>query len=849
MSMNVIPNASNAPLTAASSSLASSPPRKTSLRRPLSLLVSLLSLTSAVHASSLWYTKPATDDLGSNFQPGKSRYMQEALPLGNGRLGCMFSGGVAQERLLLNEITLWTGAKRGMSPVVQSGARANAAQHLPTVRKAYEEEQFGTQEGSMEAISTKYLSTKEPLGNYARFLNLTLDTGHQPKKIKDYKRSLDLESGIGTVSYTHEGQDFQREYFTSHPQDVSIARFTGSQAHSLSLQVNDENKSILESFENNTLLHSGAVAMVENDIEFQLGIKVLTDGQVIYQDGAMHISEARDTTFIITAFTDYLPSFPHFSGREFNKEVSQTLQDASALGYTSLRAQHIEDYQRLMNRCVLSLAHEASQLPTNELIKRGSSTELENLYFTYARYLQIACSRGAPVPSNLQGIWNADQKPKWNCDYHTDINVQMNYWMPDPTNLSECFEPYTAWLKVLAESGTYTAQENYGISKGWSVGLNGNVYGFTGQNEHGRRAQQGGHWLCQNLYDHYTYNQDPEYLATIYPILKGSAEFFLEFLSPWKDGSLLVYPTWSPENNYKVKGDKRSASRLNKQCYGASWDQQLLVNLFTDVIMASEELDCDAELRQRLRQTIPKLTPQKIGQHGQLQEWPDDRDDPNNTHRHISHIIALHPGRDFSPIATPTINKAIETTMRHRGDESTGWSSAWKTCFWARLHNGDKAHQIYRFLTSQRSYPNLFDFHPPFQIDGNFGGAAGVCEMLLQSHLRSINNDTDDINKAVYVAYQEQEQNSFSAVVPPNSLKSAPYILHLLPALPSAWAKGNISGLKARGGVQVDLSWNEGSLTSATIEADVDTSIRVYYAGKLSPVIQLAKGQTYSPTL
>lgn len=354
--------------------------------------------------------------------------------------------------------------------------------------------------------------------------------------------------------------------------------------------------------------------------------------------------------------------------------------------------------------------------------------------------------------------------------------------------------------------------------------------------------QQSGAWLCQNLFDHYAFNQDKNYLEEIYPIIKGAAVFYLEFLDPWKDGSLVVYPTWSPENTYMPE----QHSKLNKQTYGASWDQQIVLNLFTDCIEASSVLGKDDEFRTALQTIIPKLCPQKIGQYGQLQEWPEDWDRPDDHHRHISHLIALHPGRDFSPLTTKEITDAALVTMKHRGDVSTGWSTAWKTCFWARLHNGDKAHQFYQFLTSKRAYPNLFDFHPPFQIDGNFGGTAGVCEMLLQSHLRSVDNNAKTVDKAAFVAYQQdpKQDNHFLPVVPTEEIATAPYILHLLPALPSAWPDGKIKGLRARGGFEVDIEWKDGVLEQATIRAVEGGDLRIYHEGELSEVISMNKGES-----
>ncbi|MDF7801316.1 glycoside hydrolase family 95 protein [Pontiellaceae bacterium B1224] len=804
--------------------------------------ISLVSATVALANERyvLQYDSPAIN----SFPKKGLGYIQTALPLGNGRLGAMFSGGIDTEHLVVNDITLWMNAKRGMDEEAQSGTRSVAPADFQTVRQAYRDGKYGTKKDSMESLSTEYLSSTEPLGNYAPFTDVFISTGHDPASVRDYRRSLDSRTGLGTVSYSIGNGTFKREFFCSYPHDVVAARYTAKGATlNLTVKTTTQHKVSALKAAGNRIILTGETKMVQNNVEFMQAVQIdAKDGNVVAQaDGSVNITGATDVTIILAGYCDYLPVYPSFKGRDYKKDSFQTLEKATAVSYGMLKKTHVDDFSALMKRCQLELDFKPSGLTTDKLVVGNGSLELENLYFNYSRYLQLSCSRGAPVPSNLQGLWNESLKPAWNCDYHTDINVEMNYWMTDPANLSESFRPFVEWMKVLAESGAYTARETYGISKGWSMGLNGNVFGFTAQNVHGRRAQQAGHWLCQNLYDHYAFNQDRAYLEEIYPILKGAAEFFVEFLDPWKDGTLVVYPTWSPENAYLVK----EYGKLNKQAYGASWDQQLVLNLFTDCIEASTILGCDEDFRKSLQNMIPNLCPQKIGQHGQLQEWPEDWDNPKDTHRHISHLIALHPGRDISPLTTKELYEASLVTMQHRGDASTGWSTGWKTCFWARLHDGDHAHKIYQFLTSKRAYPNLFDFHPPFQIDGNFGGTAGVCEMLLQSQLRSVNSNAQTIEEAAFVAYVQDAENpkQFVPVVPDASLAEAPYILHLLPALPSAWPNGKINGLKARGGFEVDLEWKNGKLLQATIRANRDGKFRVYANGKLSEVITLKRGE------
>jgi len=825
----------------------------TGIKATIGLLLLLATMVAADERYVLQYDTPAIDNLAEK-KKGKGRkkelgFIQTALPLGNGRLGAMFSGGIATEHLMINDITLWMNSKRGMSEVAQSGTRIGANENLETVRQAYRDGKYGGKPGSMESLGTKHLSSTEPLGNYAPFADVLISTGHDPASIQNYRRALDSRTGVGSVSYEIGDSKFTREFFCSYPHDVVVARYTADETSpdaKLNLTVSTSTKHKISKVKaaGNQIVLTGEAKMVQDNGKFMQVIQVdAGDGSLAAQkDGSLKISGASEVTIVLAGYCDYMPVYPSFKGRDFKGDCEKTIAAATKLDYGALKKSHVDDFSSLMKRCQLNLEFKPSGLTTDKLVKRGG-LELENLYFNYSRYLQLSCSRSAPVPSNLQGLWNNSLKPAWNCDYHTDINVQMNYWMVDPANLSESFRPFANWTKILAESGKHTARETFGVNQGWSMGFNGNVFGFTAQNVHGRRGQQGGHWLCQNLFDHYAYTQDQEYLEDIYPVLKGSAEFFVEFLAPWKDGSLVVYPTWSPENTYL----RRPHGGLNKQAYGASWDQQLLLNLFTDCIEASTVLGRDEEFRKTLQEIIPKLCPQKIGQHGQLQEWPEDWDSPKDKHRHISHLIALHPGRDISPLTTAELYEAALVTMQHRGDESTGWSTGWKTCFWSRLHNGDRAHKIYRFLTSERAYPNLFDFHPPFQIDGNFGGTAGVCEMLLQSHLRSIDPDAKSIGDAAFVAYQKNEtqSNNYHPVVPDASLAKAPYILHLLPALPSAWPNGKIHGLKARGDFEVDISWKDGQLEAATVRSKQGGTFRLYADGNLSDNIILEKGQSY----
>jgi alpha-L-fucosidase 2 len=819
----------------------------------LTLFIGLMLLTVLVYgqgkAYQMRYNSPASnylpDDPRKKVQP--VGYIQEALQLGNGRLGAMFGGGIGNEHLVVNEISAWMNTVRGRDEVSQSGVRMGSSNNLDKLREATQNEQYGTDENSIESLATRYFSSHTRLGNYAPFTDVFISTGHDSAKVEDYQRALDLRTGLGTVSYKIGESKYTREYFCSYPNDLLVVKYT-SDGEALNLKINTSTKhktNITTGFINRVTL-CGEIPMVRDNMEFMQIIHVVVNkgGVGTSSDGIVSVRNADEVTIYIAGYTDYLPNYPTFKGRDYEQDCENTISNAVALGYDVVKEKHIADVTGLIDRCKFDLEFEPSGLSTDKLVEKGESVELENLYFNFARYLQTACSRGTAVPSNLQGIWNSYENPMWNCDYHNDINIAMNYWMVETANLPEMFSPYLEWMKIIAESGKHTAKEAFGAERGWSTGLNSNVFGFTAQNEHGRRMQHSGAWLAQNLYDHFSFSRDKNELEEIYPIIKGAAEFFLEFLAPWKDGTLVVYPTWSPENYFL--GDEHS--ELNKQAWGAQYDQQLIYNLFVDCIEASQLLDKDEAFRQEIMETIPKLCPQKVGKRGQLQEWPEDFDGDDTGHRHLSHLIALHPGRDISPFTNEELAEAAQTTLIERCERPQGgWASAWRIAMWARMFDGNQAHSFYRTLTTDRTSPNLFNGGTShFQVDGNFGGPAGVCEMLLQSHLRSIDNKAQSIDKAAFNAYEKDlaVANNFSPVVPDDKLAHAPYIIHLLPALPDAWPNGNITGLRARGGFEVDMAWESGKLEQATIHAVAGGSFRIYSNGSLSKVISLNKGES-----
>jgi alpha-L-fucosidase 2 len=821
------------------------------LRAALFVTFGSLLMVQVADGSVLRYDQPIDQKLKrldhtAGRSPINNSFMTQALPLGNGRFGAMFSGHVDLEYIVFNDITLWHQSTRGESELLQSGTRTGGAEALELVRAACREGKFGTGKEAVETLGTQYLASKMELGNYASFADLEIQTGHDPEAASNYERELDLSTGVGSVHYTIDGVTYTREYFCSHPQDLFAARYTADGGTlDLTLKaITAHEKHTLEAKGNELTLH-GFTKMTKDDMAFIQTARVVTDdgGTVTANaDGTLQVSGASNVVIFVAGYCDYLPVYPSFKGRDYKGDTVRALDQAEKLGYAALRKNHMEDVQSFMQRVELDLGVEPSGLTVDKLVKQDDPREAQQLYFDYARYLQLGCSRDAPVPSNLQGLWNTLQTPWWNSDYHTDINVQMNYWMVETANLPESFSPFVEWTKILAESGAHTAKGTFGVENGWTVGLNGNIFGYTGQNVHGRRLQQGGHWLAQHLFEHYAFNQDKAYLEEVYPILKGAAEFFVGNLAPWRDGSLVVYPTWSPENQFLEK----EFGKFNKVSWGASYDQQLLLGLFTDCIEASIVLDRDPEFRQTLRELLPKLCPQKINTLGHIQEWPDDWKDYEIDHRHLSHMIALYPGRDFSPLMTPELAQACQTELGVRSSGG-GWKGAWRASCWARLRNGDKALKYYQdALDGERATPNLLNGGKTFQIDANFGNGAALPEMLLQSHLRSIDSAADTIKKAAYVPYREDPNtpNHFMAVVPPDELVNAPYILDLLPALPSAWPEGSVKGLRARGGFEVDLDWKDGALVQATVHATRDGSFRIYDQGTLSPVISLKQGQS-----
>ena len=782
---------------------------------------------TSVRGAAVWYgghperwnngNKPiAAGDAMRNPDP---EWESQSLPIGNGSIGANIMGSVEAERLTLNEKTLWRGG-----PNTKKGAayywnvNKQSAHVLKDIRQAFADNDWK----KADVLTRKHFNSEVPYGSKdetpSRFGSFTtagelyVETGLSGIGMTGYRRELSLDSALAHVQFCKDGVVYRRDYFASYPANIIAVRFAASKQGKQNLVIsyapNPVSEGKLSAEGNNELLWNARLD--NNDMQYAVRIKAINKGgNISNQDGRLTVKDADEVLILLTADTDYKENFdPDFNdpkayvGTDPVANTGKWIGLASAKGYDLLLDEHYADYTQLFSRVSLQL-NDASAVkndrPINQRLadyRRGKADPyLEQLYYQFGRYLLIASSRPGNLPANLQGVWHNNVDGPWRVDYHNNINLQMNYWPACQTNLTECELPLFNFIRSLIKPGEVTAKSYFG-TRGWTTSISGNPFGFTtplnSEDMSWNFSPFAGPWLATHLWNYYDYTRDRKWLANeAYDIIKGAADFAADYLWHRPDGVYTAAPSTSPEHGPIDEG--------------ATFAHAVIREILLDAIDASKVLGRSAKERRSWEDALKHIAPYKTGRYGQLMEWSKDIDDPKDEHRHVNHLFGLHPGHTISPVTTPHLAKAARIVLEHRGDGATGWSMGWKLNQWARLHDGNHAYMLYGNLLKNGTLDNLWDTHAPFQIDGNFGGTAGVTEMLMQSHMGFV---------------------------------------HLLPALPDAWRSGAVKGLRARGNFTVDVYWKDGKLCHADIHSGSGGECKVRY-GADTKVLNTQKGKVY----
>ncbi|WP_294586999.1 glycoside hydrolase N-terminal domain-containing protein [uncultured Phocaeicola sp.] len=759
-----------------------------------------------------WGGKNASVSAGDAIKNLDENWEHTTLPIGNGSIGGNVYGSIGSERITFNEKSLWRGG-----PNTSKGAayywnvNKESAHVLKDIRQAFMDNDTRkaaelTQNNFNSGVPYES-NAEEPFrfGSFTTGGEFRIATGLADSDVTDYSRVLSLDSATVNIGFVAGGVKYTRTCFVSYPDNVMVVRFCGSEAGK---------QNLVFSYLPNPLSTGKYVrrkrgeccyvsSLDNNHMKYVVRVKSVIKGGKSWTDdeGRIHVENADEAVFLISADTDYRMNFdPDFTdpkayvGENPLKTTEEWIRHASSLSYDELLDRHYRDYSSLFGRTEFELntscpgtATDLNRLSTPERLNRyrtgAPDYGLETLYYQFGRYLLISSSRPGNLPANLQGMWHNNVDGPWRVDYHNNINIQMNYWPACPTNLAECELPLIDFIRTQVKPGAVTAKSYFG-ARGWTTSISSNIFGFTtplrDKDMSWNFSPVAGPWLATHVWNYYDYTRDLDFLRTVgYDLIKESARFAVDYLWHKPDGSYTAAPSTSPEHGPIDEG--------------ATFSHAVIREILLDAIAASKVLETDTAERQEWKQVLAGIVPYKIGRYGQLMEWSKDIDDPSDNHRHVNHLFGLHPGHTISPVTTPELAKASRVVLEHRGDGATGWSMGWKLNQWARLHDGNRSYTLYGNLLKNGTNENLWDFHPPFQIDGNFGGTAGVTEMLLQSHMGFI---------------------------------------HLLPALPDVWHEGKLTGVRARGNFVIDMYWQDNNLTKAVVHSGSGVPCSIYYKGE-----------------